>query len=191
MRGDLLAIVLALGCASAAQARPDDASPERVVASLRFMTSNQAEFEMRVMEPPDYRLTLKVDCIRKCAAPVHFETPEDLPPQELVWLDGDDLLYTLRETGCCYQVLVLHVTSGGVTTALDVGSRGRPELRAHGDPIIVTYMRPQDRAGRDLSMTLRPIRWVYRDGRFTSTALARRLWPPGRPAAAAAAPGRR
>ena len=138
------------------------------VASLRIGLADGSDASVQVM--PDrsagYRLT--VDCRNGCTRPLHYSTPIGDSPLGLLDLDRDGLVYSVWGTGCCYVVRVWKVTSQGVSKVLEAGSRGRPSLVNAPGLTIVTYMRPTDSRGRETSMSLRPIRWTYSGGRFSS-----------------------
>lgn len=138
---------------------------QAIVASLRVAVGD-AEANIRVIEERSSGYRLEVDCVIRCARPLHYALPVGDSPMGLVDLDRDGLIYSVWGTGCCYVVRVWKVTATGVAKLLETGSRGVPSLITHPDLTVVTYMRPTDASGRETSTTPQPLRWTYRHGRF-------------------------
>ena len=135
-------------------------------ASLHVAIGDGSEATVQVVNDrrTGYRLT--VDCIIRCARPLHFTMPVGDSPMGLVDLDRDGLVYSVWGTGCCYVVRVWRVTSGGVIKILETGSRYLPSLITTPEITVVTYMRPTDADGQETSTSPRPLTWTYRQGRF-------------------------
>ena len=132
--------------------------------SVPFADRSTAMVRVRADRKVGYRLT--IDCTSGCAKPLHFQTPIADAPMGLVYLDADDLVYSVWGTGCCYVVRVWKIAPNGVRRLLETGSRGRPSILWRSGLTIETYVRPTDATGRETSMSLRSIRWIYRRGRF-------------------------
>jgi hypothetical protein len=137
-------------------------------ASLRIGLGDSSEATIQVVNDGSTGYRLKVDCLNKCARPLHYSTPISDTPLGLLDLDHDGLVYSVWGTGCCYIVRVWKVTANGVTKLLETGSRGVPSLVTAPRLAIVTYMRPTDASARETSVALRPIRWTYSGGRFVA-----------------------
>ena len=135
-------------------------------ASLRVGVDDGSEAIVQVVDEPRTGYRLKVDCVSRCARPLHFVMPVSDTPMGLVNLDRDGLIYSVWGTGCCYVVRVWRVTSSGVAKVLESGSRYIPSLIMLPTLTVVTYMRPTDAHDREISPSPRPFKWTYKHGRF-------------------------
>lgn len=139
---------------------------QAIVASLRVGAGDASEAVMRVVEDHNTGYRLEVDCVTRCARPMHYSVPVGGTPMGLVDLDRDGLVYSVWGTGCCYMVRVWRVTPAGVAKILEAGSRGVPSLITGPGLTVVTYMRPTDARGREKSVSPLPVRWTYHNRRF-------------------------
>ena len=139
---------------------------QAVAASLRVGVGDGAEAIVQVVDDRKTGYRLKVDCIRRCARPMHYAVPIGDAPMGLVDLDRDGLIYSAWGTGCCYMVRVWKVTTVGVAKLFETGSRGLPSLITSPNLTVVTYMRPADASGRETARSPQPVRWAYRRGHF-------------------------
>jgi hypothetical protein len=137
-----------------------------VAASLRVGVGDGSEAIMRVVEDRSAGYLLRVDCISRCARPMHYAVPVGDAPMGLVDVDRDGLIYSAWGTGCCYMVRVWKVTPAGVAKVFETGSRGMPSLITTPSLTVVTYMRPTNAAGQETSRSPQAIRWTYHHGRF-------------------------
>ena len=136
------------------------------VASLDVLLANGSYATVHVRRHNQLDHAFLVDCVRKCAKPLHFEAAIDETPLGLVDLQTDGLVYSVWGTGCCYIVRVWQLRPTGVKLLLETGSRSQPSLLAKSGLAVETYMRVTDERGRDVGTSLRPVRWTYRQGRF-------------------------
>lgn len=136
------------------------------VASLRVPLSNGAETAVQVREDSQSGYAFSVDCLTKCARPLHFKTAIGDAPLGLIDLQAHGLVYSVWGTGCCYIVRVWRLSPTGVSLLLETGSRSQPSLLRKSDLAVETYMRATDSRGREIGTALRPVRWTYRQGRF-------------------------
>jgi hypothetical protein len=139
---------------------------QTVAASLRVGVGDGSEAIVQVVDDGSTGYQLKVDCIRRCARPMHYVVPVGDAPMGLVDLDRDGLIYSTWGTGCCYRVRVWRITPAGVAKLLETDSRGVPSLITNPSLNVVTYMRPTNARGRETSRSPQPVRWTYRHGRF-------------------------
>lgn len=137
-----------------------------ITALLSVGLGDSSQAEVQVVDDPAVGHRLEVDCIAPCARPIHYSTSVADSPLGFVDLDRDGLVYSVWGTGCCYTVRVWRVTSRGVSKVLETGSRSLPSLVTNPRLAVVTYMRPIDQTGRETSMSLRPVRWTYRQKHF-------------------------
>jgi hypothetical protein len=139
---------------------------QAIVASLRVGVGDSSEALVQVVEDRTAGHRLKVDCVSRCARPLHYTVPVGDTPMGLVDLDRDGLVYSVWGTGCCYMVRVWKLTPAGVAKVFETGSRQLPSLMTSPSLTVITYMRPKDASGRETSASPRPLRWAYRHGRF-------------------------
>jgi hypothetical protein len=137
-----------------------------VAASLRIGVGDGSVAIVRVVDDRSSDYRLKVDCVRRCARPLHYSVPVGDTPMGLVDLDRDGLVYSTWGTGCCYMVRVFKITPAGVVKLFESGSRAVPSLITSPTLTVVTYMRPMAADGRETSRLSKPVRWTYRHGRF-------------------------
>lgn len=137
------------------------------VASLSVPFANDSVAMVRVQPNRKVGHRLIIDCVSRCLRRLHFEATIGDAPMGFIYMDAEDLIYSVWGTGCCYAVRVWKLRSNGVEKVLETWSRAQPSILRRTGLTIETYMRPTDAAGRDTSMSLRPIRWTYRHGRFT------------------------
>jgi hypothetical protein len=137
-----------------------------VAASLRFDVGDGSEAIVRIVEDRSAGYRLRVDCVSRCARPMHYAVPVGDAPMGLVDVDRDGLIYSAWGTGCCYIVRVWKVTPAGVAKVFETGSRVVPSLITAPRLTVVTYMRPTNAAGQETSRSPRAVRWTYRHGRF-------------------------
>src|SRR4051794_23434382 len=117
---------------------------QTVAASLRVGVGNGSEAIVQVVDDPSTGYRLKVDCVSRCARPIHFAAPVGDTPMGLVDLDRSGLIYSVWGTGCCYVVRVWKITPAGVSRVLETGSRSVPSVITEPGLTVVTYMRPTD-----------------------------------------------
>jgi|GEM_PF-3775813 len=120
------------------------------------------------LEP--YRATLR--CTERCSHSTSYSENVEAPLGLLVLSEEHGLILAIGGTGSAYIVRVWALSAAGVRPILVTGTRGWPDVYnvRNGDPIIRTYERPQDAAGRESSSALRAVSWRYRGGRFTRAA---------------------
>jgi hypothetical protein len=137
-----------------------------IPASLHVGLGDGSKAVVQVVPNESAGYRLKVDCVRRCARPLHYAVPIGDTPMRLVDLDRDGLIYSTWGTGCCYAVRVWKVTPAGVAKVFETGSRAAPSLITNPVISVVTFMRPTDAEGRETSTSAKPVRWTYRRGRF-------------------------
>ena len=136
------------------------------VASLGVLLPNDSYATVQVRRDNQSGHVLTVDCVSKCANPLHFEAGLGEAPLGLVDLQTDGLVYSVWGTGCCYIVRVWQVVPTGVKLLLETASRTQPSLLVKSGLTVETYMRPTDKHGREIGIALKPMKWTYRQGRF-------------------------
>lgn len=135
-------------------------------ALLRLDMDNGSTAVIQVVDDARSGYRLKVDCISRCARPMHYSAPIGDSPMGLIDLDRDGLVYSVWGTGCCYVARIWKVTPAGVAKVLEAWSRGVPSYVTNPRLIVTTYARPADHSGSERTTAPAPIQWTYSNGRF-------------------------
>lgn len=138
-----------------------DATAPSPVAALR-VGGDASTFVVQVTGglPDGYQIA--IDCIERCARPVHYREATGDTPLGLFSRDQNDLVFSTWSGGSAYRVIVWSVAGDTVRKVVELSSRGTPNFLSdtYGRSIIETY------EGESVVAGLRRVRWTFTNGHF-------------------------
>lgn len=145
---------------SAAAAR-DGAAATRPAATLR-VDGGRSTFMVVVAAEASVGYQITIDCIERCARPVHYEETTGDTPLGLFSRDQNDLIFSIWSGGSSYRVLVWSLAGNTVRKIAELSSRGRPDFMTvpDGAPVVQTY------EGDSGTTALHRVRWVLANDRL-------------------------
>jgi hypothetical protein len=136
------------------------------VASLR-VDANQATFLVTIEEDHSHGYQVQIKCVAKCSRQIIYRESIGDSPMGL-FCNDNGLIFSSWAGGSAYRVRVWRVTDHEIKKIGELASWHRPPefmTDRFGRPVVRTY-----EGGFDFALSLRPVSWIYKNGRFLRQA---------------------